>query len=67
MMGFTESFNISVSAAIILYTLRERLEHLDLPWQLSDQEKDRLRYFWTRNSVKNAGLIERAFKKRKAK
>ena len=67
MMGFTESFNISVSAAIILYTLRERLEHLDLPWQLSDQEKERLRYFWTRNSVKNAGLIERAFKKRKAK
>lgn len=64
MIGFTESFNISVSAAIILHTLRRMLVGSGLPWSLTDSEKEELRYRWIRNSVKHADRIERAFKKR---
>ncbi|WP_170124375.1 TrmH family RNA methyltransferase [Breznakibacter xylanolyticus] len=61
MVGFTESFNISVSVAIILHVLTTALRKSDLPWQLSDQEKLSLLYAWYRNSLKTPELIERRF------
>jgi tRNA (guanosine-2'-O-)-methyltransferase len=36
MAGFTESLNISVSAAIIIQNLMSRLHKSDIKWQLSD-------------------------------
>ena len=39
MYGFTESFNVSVSVAIILNTLRNRLEKSKLDWKLSPEEQ----------------------------
>lgn len=39
MYGFTESFNISVSAALILRELSERMRKSSIKWQLSDHEK----------------------------
>ncbi len=64
MMGFTESFNISVSAAIILYELNYRLRNSELPWKLGAEEKEMIRLQWLRNSVNNIHRIEKAFKKR---
>ena len=64
MVGFTESLNISVSAAIILQTLRERILNSDIDWRLSQDEKDQIRLQWIRNSVRNSKIIETAFKKR---
>lgn len=58
MYGFTESFNISVSAALCLYELTERLRKTDLNWQLSEAEKEVLRLAWTRKSIKNVEKIE---------
>ena len=36
MYGFTESFNISVSVAILLTTIRQRLESSDFYWKLME-------------------------------
>ena len=60
MVGFTESLNISVSAAIILQALTGRLRKSDYPWQLTEAEKRELKFRWAKKSIKNADeLIER--------
>ncbi len=48
MHGFTQSFNISASAAILLYRLTRRMRESDIPWGLSDPEKNELRLKWYR-------------------
>ncbi|TDQ29467.1 TrmH family RNA methyltransferase [Zeaxanthinibacter enoshimensis] len=63
MAGFTESLNISVSAAIILHELTNRLRSSDLPWQLSDAEKLEKRMDWTRKSIKSLEAIEARFQR----
>lgn len=52
MVGFTESLNISVSAAIVLQHLTGKLKQQDLPWQLSDSDKLDKRLDWTKNQSK---------------
>ena len=64
MVGFTESFNISVSAALLLYTLSRRLHTSDISWQLSRKEKDELLLQWCRNTIKRVEVLEETFKKR---
>lgn len=61
MYGFSESFNISVSAAICLYELRKRLEESDIKWELSEDERQQLRLEWTRASVRESERLERYF------
>jgi tRNA (guanosine-2'-O-)-methyltransferase len=63
MAGFTESYNISVSAAIILYTLRKRLEASSLQWKLEKDEEDELLLNWLRTSIKMSEQIENKFLK----
>lgn len=63
MFGFTESFNISVSAAIILHHLSEKLRKSDQNWQLSNKEKNEILLSWTKNTVKRAELLEQEFMK----
>ena len=58
MVGFTESLNISVSAAIIIQNLMSRLHKSDLQWQLSDEEKLAKRLEWARHSIKDIKRIE---------
>lgn len=57
MMGFTESLNISVSAAIILQTLATKLRQTTLPWQLTETEKREKRLDWTKKSIKSIDEI----------
>jgi len=64
MVGFTESFNISVSAALLLYTLSRRLHNSDIRWQLSCDEKDELLLQWCRNTIKRVEVLEETFRKR---
>lgn len=64
MVGFTESFNISVSAAIVLYQLSEKMrKQPGIRWQLSDQEKEAIKLQWLRNSIKSSDLLEERFLK----
>ena len=59
MYGFTESFNISNSAAIILSHFSERMRHSEAQWQLPIEEKETLYFEWLQKSVKNPdGLID---------
>ena len=64
MFGFTESFNISVSASIILHHLRLRLNQSNIKWQLSHEEKQNILLNWLRQSVKRSDVIERDLIKR---
>lgn len=61
MAGFTESYNISVSAAITLYTLRSRLELLSLQWKISEDEQNELLLNWLRSTIKMSDQIENKF------
>lgn len=61
MYGFTESFNISVSAAICLYELTARLRKSDLKWHLSNEETIAIQLQWLRNSLTKPELIEEKF------
>jgi tRNA (guanosine-2'-O-)-methyltransferase len=64
MAGFTESFNISVSAAIVMFYLTQKLREQDhIPWQLTDGEKDRLMLQWLRTTIKRSSLLEEQFLK----
>lgn len=57
MAGFTESLNISVSAAIILHTLTGKLKRSDISWQLTEEEILEKRIDWSRKSIKNVENI----------
>ncbi len=61
MVGFTESLNISVSAAIIIQNLMERLRKSDINWQLTEEEILEKRMAWTKNSIKDIKRIEERY------
>ena len=61
MAGFTESLNISVSAAIILQHLTSRLRKSDIDWRLSEDEILEKRLEWARNSIKDIKRIEQRY------
>lgn len=58
MVGFTESLNISVAAAIILQDVTTKLRNSDLSWQLSEKEKEFLYFDWVKKTIKNVDKIE---------
>ena len=61
MYGFTESLNISVSAAICLQYLSQKMRASDLNWQLSEQEKWDLENEWVRKVLLKPEMLERRF------
>jgi tRNA (guanosine-2'-O-)-methyltransferase len=61
MFGFTESFNISVSAALCLNSLVTKLHETNIDWHLSEEEKDVLRLDWLRKSISRVELIEKDY------
>lgn len=63
MHGFTESFNISVSAAICMQVLRQRLEDQnDFEWKLNEAEQIDLKIDWCKNIIKNPDKAINHFK-----
>ena len=61
MVGFTESLNVSVAAAIIMEELTTRLKASDLDWQLSEEEKSALYKEWVQKSIKHYSEIEERY------
>ena len=61
MHGFTESYNISVAAAITLYTVMQRLRASDVAWQLHNDELHALKLSWARKTVHSASHLEARF------
>ena len=58
------SFNISVSAAIILSNLRNRLESSDLDWKLNEAEQTTLMINWCKRTLIKGEQIEQEIRKR---
>jgi len=61
MVGFTESLNVSVSAAICLYTLATRLRNSDLNWQLSPHEHAEILIQWAKVNLNKPEVIEKSY------
>ncbi len=61
MVGFTESLNISVSAAIIIQNIMSRLHKSDIKWQLTEDEILEKRLIWAKNSIKDIKRIEKRY------
>lgn len=61
MVGFTESLNISVSAALVIHQLTDRLRDSSIKWQLEEDEISTLLLQWMRNSIKMSKSIEKKF------
>jgi tRNA (guanosine-2'-O-)-methyltransferase len=68
MHGFTESYNISASAAIVLYTVMQRLRASEVPynWHLPTNER-RLKLAWARKVVHSAAHLEERFRREQPK
>lgn len=61
MVGFTESFNVSVSAAILLSAIRQRLEMSSLDWKLSEDEQILLKTRWSRSILQGGDYMYERF------
>ena len=57
MVGFTESLNISVSAAIILQHVTAQLRKSKINWQLTEDEIIEKRFDWIKKTIKDYDAI----------
>ena len=63
MYGFTESFNLSVSAAICLYEMRMKMEKENIKWHMIEDEKNQVLLNWLRYSIDRSEIVEEDFLK----
>ncbi|MFV0572916.1 MAG: TrmH family RNA methyltransferase [Xanthomarina gelatinilytica] len=62
MYGFTESLNISVSAAIVLQHVTTKLKQTDIDWKLSLEEQQQKRLDWIQKTIKSYDeIVERYY------
>jgi tRNA (guanosine-2'-O-)-methyltransferase len=67
MYGFTESFNISVCAALCMYELTTRIRR-DVPdYLLNEEEKTSIYLDWLKNSIEKSDAIVDLYYKEKGK
>ncbi len=64
MYGFTESYNISVSVALALQYLRERLQNEEIPFLLTEKEQTLLKIQWSTKIIRDGEKIEAEIRKR---
>ena len=57
MYGFTESYNISVSAALVLHDVVTRLKKSQVNWQFSDEEVLDKKIDWAVKSIRSGEQI----------
>lgn len=60
-VGFTESFNISVAAAIILYEITAKLRNSEIDWRLRDEEKLEIKLNWTIETIASSEYLIRKY------
>lgn len=65
MYGFTESFNISVCAALCMYELTTRIREQKTPYQISEKEKEEIYLEWLKASVAKSDLIIKEYRNKK--
>jgi len=57
MFGFTGSFNVSVSCALVLGSMMPRLHGSSIPWQLDPEDRANLKLEWLRKSVQHEDIL----------
>ena len=68
MVGFTESLNISVSAAIIINHMATKIKQASkLNWEPNEAEKEELMVDWPKQRIRKVDLLIEEFNKKKAK
>ncbi len=63
MYGFTESYNISVSVGIVLFTIIQRLHRSSLPWRLSPEEQEEVLLTWYLRVLDRGDVLARHYLK----
>ena len=61
MVGFTESLNLSVAAAICIYNLWMQIKKNGCSWQLTDQQRESILLEWCKKIIKNHELYFKRF------
>lgn len=61
MRGFTDSLNISVSAAIVLQHITAKLRNSEIKWELTENEKNTIKFEWLSKSFKNLPQLIKRF------
>jgi tRNA (guanosine-2'-O-)-methyltransferase len=64
MFGFTESFNISVSVALTLSKIRERLSSSDIPFRLTEHEQILQKIKWSTKILRSGKEMEQVYRNR---
>lgn len=65
MYGFTESYNISVSVALALFSVTERMRKDEsIDWQLTNHEQDLIKLQWAKKVVKHSEKVEKILNER---
>ena len=60
MYGFAESYNVSVCAALLMYSVVQRLRQTDIDWHLPEEERYEVLFAWYKRSIKaSAQILER--------
>ena len=62
MHGFTESFNLSVSAALVLSAMRTRLEASSMNWLLSPEAQTELKVSWCERILNGGPELAQKFR-----
>ena len=63
MYGFTQSFNVSVAAAICCYDLKQKLINSEIDYKLSEEKQTALKIRWAVNSIPSGEMILEKFLK----
>lgn len=63
MYGFTESYNVSVTAALTMYDLVNRMRKSNLHWQLDEKEQWETKLAWTLRTIQSSSDIVKLFVK----
>ncbi len=61
MYGFTESLNVSVCAALLMYSVMQRLRKSSVDWRLDAEQRLRVALQWYKHSIKASGEILQRF------
>lgn len=61
MYGFTESYNVSVSSALVMMNIVERLRGSNISWQLTNDEKNEIKLQFLRASIREVEKIEKRY------
>ncbi len=61
MYGFTESLNVSVCAAIVMYNIVQRLRQSTIDWHLPEKKQAKVLLDWYKNTIKAADEILERF------